>query len=180
MKNLRIKRAILTKSNHFYSMFKVTVRKIWWTVWNIYFLKYCWHCFMNFSFYNLAFYAIWQLLFWKFDFANFQFDMNEKWIRQKIKYRYSFEEIVYRKLKLTMNFLRVLRLDATRFNFQTINYRNTPKIVALQIKNSEYKQQERSYKNFGHKRPVPPSTYSKFYCTVLFVTFVGAIVDWKW
>lgn len=79
-----------------------------------------------------------------------------------------------------MNYLRALRLGAGRFNLQGITQQNAPKLLALQIKNFEYNQQERNYKNFGHKRPAPPTAYSKFYCTLLSVLLIGAMVDWGW
>lgn len=79
-----------------------------------------------------------------------------------------------------MNYLRALRFGAGKFNLRNINHQNAPKILALQLKNCEYKQQERRYKNFGHKRPEPATPYSKFYCTLLGLLFIGAAVDWNW
>lgn len=79
-----------------------------------------------------------------------------------------------------MNYLRVLRLVGGRFNLQGITYQNAPKLLAPQIKNAEHKQQERNYKNFGHKRPEPPTTYSKFYCTMLGLIIFAVVVDWRW
>lgn len=79
-----------------------------------------------------------------------------------------------------MNYLRAIRFGAGRFNLQGITSQNTPKVLALQINNIQYKQQKRDYKNFGHKRPEPPTPFSKFYCTLLSLLFIGAVVDWKW
>lgn len=80
-----------------------------------------------------------------------------------------------------MNFLRVLRLEAGRFNVKGITYKNKPNIFALQIKNGEYNHQhKRDYKNFGHKRPEPQTSFSKFYCALLCILFTGPLLDWKW
>lgn len=89
--------------------------------------------------------------------------------------------LTYRNaIKHGMSYLRILRLVGGRFNLQGITCQNAPKLLALQVKDGEYKQQERNYKNFGHKRPEPATTYSKFYCSFLTIVMVGAAVDWNW
>lgn len=78
-----------------------------------------------------------------------------------------------------MNFIRILRLEAARLTFRKPGQINRPAVTTIEVNNG-HKQQERQYKNFGHKRPDPPTTFSYIYCTVLSVVLIGAVFNWEW